>query len=185
MRLLWRIKREGYENVPRDGALMMCANHNSNLDPIFIAVTMAEFADLRFMAKKELFAFKPLAALLNWIGAFPVDRQSADIKSAKTTMTILKEGGRLLVFPEGTRYLDGEIRAAKPGVGLFALRLGVTVLPVYITNKKRLFGKVRVIFGKPMVFNPPAGAKAGAELYQQCADEIMDAIRALKNKTGL
>lgn len=177
-KVLYFYKITGRENLP-DGAFLMCANHTGLSDPIFLALALGlrTKPHPRFMAKAELFDNKLVGAVLRALGAFPVRRGEADIMAIKESLKTLSSGGRLVLFPEGTRNSsDG----AKAGAGMFALRSGCDVVPVYITPGRKPFHRVRVVVGKPFRSEKPAG-KPSNEDYHQTADEILKKVYELKD----
>ena len=124
------------------------------------------------MAKKELFDIKLLAPLISALGAFPVDREGADIGAIRQSLQTVKDGRKLLIFPEGTRVKQPGQVTPKSGAGMMAIRAGVKMVPVFIGTKKRLFRKTVITFGKP--FAPAyTGRKGTVEEYQANTDEVM------------
>ena len=120
--------------------------------------------------------------LVGWIlskaGVFGVDRGSADLKAVKTALKFLKEGDKLLMFPEGTRVHEGENVQVKTGAALFATRAGVPILPVYVPPKKRLFRPNTVVIGQ--AYRPAyAGRKPTPEELQAIARDLMERVHAL------
>ena len=182
-RLIFRLKMTGIENVP-EGATLICANHTSLWDPILLALFITKKYRPRFMAKAELFKNPLLGAVIKFFGAFPVERGSGDVKAIKKSLEVLNSGGKLIVFPEGGRIKGDEQAAAKTGAGMLALRTGAEVLPVYITpGKKRIFGRIDVIAGKPLTFIHDRSL--GNVQYQTVASEIMDTIRTQNPEEGV
>lgn len=120
----FRMDIQGEENIPAEGGVVLCCNHMSNLDP----TTMAGFVrrPVRYIAKKELFEKRWSAKLLSALGAFPVDRQTTDMKALKTAIKLLKNGEALGIFAEGTRVKEGEAKAAKAGCCPFCTERGST-----------------------------------------------------------
>ena len=119
-----------------------------------------------------------LGFLLKNAGIIGIKRGKADVAAIKEAMRVLRNGEKLLLFPEGTRVKEGENAAAHTGAAMFATRTGTMLLPVYISPKKKLFRKTRVVFGKP--YAPVyEGRKAGPEDYQRIADDLMDRIHHL------
>lgn len=142
--ILFPLRASGIENVPPDGPVVLCANHQSLTDPVAIACALDR--PIRFMAKKELFSVPVLGALLRAIGAFSVDRSGGDLLAVKSALKILKEGGVFGIFPQGSRtFKNGG--AFQSGAALIALRSGAKVVPVYIARRARLFRPIRLIFG--------------------------------------
>ena len=89
----------GRENLPEHGALL-CPNHNSNWDPVLVALKVPVNYRLHIMAKKELFCNKVFDWVLRKLGAFPVDRGEGDIEAVKTALKAIKSGDNLLIFPD-------------------------------------------------------------------------------------
>lgn len=164
----------GRENIPEDGCVVI-ANHTQWADPVLVATAMGNKYPIVAMAKKELFAIKPLAPLISALGAFPVDRGTADIGAIKTSLKAVKEGKKLLIFPEGTtRHKEGD--AAKEGAAMIAARTGAPILPIYISENKKFRSKVYVVIGKPFV-PEKTRSKDG---YRKLADDMMKRVYALK-----
>lgn len=177
-RFLYPLEVEGLENVPCDEPLVICANHSSAIDPVLLAAALPKTAKLRVMAKKQLFKIPGLGRFITKLGAFPVDRGHSDIAAVKTAIGCLKDGWHLVIFPEGTRMKNGQRGQAKGGVAMFAIRAGVKMLPVFVGIRKKLFCKVKVIFGQP--YEPVyTGRRGTAEEYQANADEVMRQIYEL------
>lgn len=129
-----RLRITGRENVPGPGAggFILAINHLSNLDPMLLGgfTPGTNYA----MAKRELYA-NPLLAWV-WAGCntFPVDRGAADRWAMSTALSVLRRGGRLMVWVEGTRALSPGMKRAEPGVGFLLRKTGVAVLPVAVTG---------------------------------------------------
>ena len=143
------VRLVGSKKIP-DGCLL-CSNHISNWDPIFIAVKLKN--KLHFMAKSELFEIKPLLWVFKRLNMFPVRRGENDISAIKSSVKVLKEGKNLLLFPQGTRTMGKkpDPADAKAGVGLIASNTGVDIVPVAVYNKDyriRFFRPVYIIVGK-------------------------------------
>ena len=183
LRPLFRIEVEGVENLPKHGVLL-CPNHASNLDPIFIALCLPVDYHLHFMAKEELFRNPLLAWLIRSLGAFPVNRDGTDVRAVKTAMQAIHNGDNLMIFPEGTTVRngvgthDGLPAHAHSGIAMIGVRAGATLVPVFADGKKRLFHKTRIIFGKPYV-PQISGRKGTSEELQKIADDILREAYAL------
>ncbi len=174
--LFFRIKTIGKENIVSGGAIL-AANHKSNWDPLAVWATCPR--KLSFMAKSELFKFKPFGALLRKLEVFPVNRGKGDISAVKTSLSILKNENAMMMFPEGTRILDGTRGQAKPGVVMLAHRAQVPVIPIKICGKFRLFSKITVIYGEPIYFDEYYGEKLSGDKMQELSDSVMDKIYSL------
>lgn len=159
-RLFTRLKIEGLENVPPEGALLMVANHMSNADAPLVSVTLKRNA--AFMAKEELFHNRLAAGFLGGCGAFPVHRGQLDRKALRQSESVLKNGLILVMFPEASRSRDARLKTAFPGSALIAMRHGVPVIPAGITGTENISGfrwilhrhRVTILFGKPFSLPP-------------------------------
>ena len=175
--LLYRRKVYGHENVPIEGGAIIAVNHRSNWDVIFAG--LATKRQMNFLAKKELFEKnKALTKLVSSLNAFPINRGAADLKAMKWTISILKEGKVLLLFPEGTRVSKGESVDAKAGIAMFAIRAKVPIVPAAITGEYKLFHKISVHYGKPIYLDEYYGGYTPDDL-KLISDGVMKDIRAL------
>lgn len=126
------------------------------------------------MAKKEVFGIFGLKWLLNALGAFPVDRGAGDIGAIRGAMGILKDGDVLGIFPQGTRMWK-EKKPFQGGVSLLAVRSDAVVVPVYISDRARLFRPIRVVFGRPVPmeeFRGRVNSQALAQLTQTIEESV-------------
>lgn len=177
-RIIFRIKVTGKHNIPKKGKSILCSNHISDLDPLILGLVIPR--NIRFMAKKELFENKFLGKLVNALGAFPVDRESADLSAIRNSLSILKNGEVLGIFPEGTRVNKENIENAKPGIALISIKAKAPVIPIYIESRYKPFSKIKINIGKPMYFNEYYGKKLKTEDYKILSQEIMKSIYSLK-----
>ena len=134
VRIAFRMRYEGLENIPINGGYILCSNHRSNFDPVFLVHKVP--ASIRFMAKEELFKNKLLGALIGSLGAFPIARGKGDTAAIDTAADILTNSGVLLVFPEGTRSKDGNLQRGRAGASVLAARTGADILCCSIEFKQ-------------------------------------------------
>ena len=148
--LIFNIKYEGTENIPKTGSVILAGNHQTWFDPILIAIKVKYISS--YMAKAELFKFPPLGLLIRMVHGFPTRRSSNDVSSLTRAEEFIRKGYNLTIFPEGTRSKDGKIGRAKSGVALVASRCGVPVYPVGISFKRKLHFRstITVRFGEPL-----------------------------------
>ncbi len=176
MRTVFRAKATGTENIPLDGPLIIACNHVSYLDP----PGMGCFSPRRvsFMAKKELFDIPVLGPGIAAVGAYPVDRQGSATAAIKRSLEVLKAGGCIGIFPEGTRNLTGEIEP-QIGAALLASLSGAPVVPACIVGSDRIrrLPAIKVAFGAPLRL--PAGRKATKDDLAKFTGEIMSEIKRL------
>jgi 1-acyl-sn-glycerol-3-phosphate acyltransferase len=191
MRLLFRLEAVGRELVPPTGPVLLVSNHVSVLDPPLVGGSAPR--PVCFMAKEELFRIPLFGRLIRALNARPVRRDGSDMRALKTSLALLREGRALLVFPEGTRGVEGEPpREGKAGVGMLAVLSGAPVVPVYVSGSGAALPrgrawprphKVRVTFGPPLVFKAEgkrAGDDGRKEAYREAAQEMMRAIAQLR-----
>lgn len=155
-KLVYRLKVEGLENVPKDNEYIVCPNHLSTLDPPLMCGIMPR--RVAFMAKQELFDIKFLRWWIDWLGAIAVNRESLGPSTVKTVMNIKKSEWVFGIFPQGTRGVPGTISGVTKGFAGLAKITKCAILPVGITGTdevKRLpfSGKIVVKIGKPIPFS--------------------------------
>jgi 1-acyl-sn-glycerol-3-phosphate acyltransferase len=191
-RVWFRLRIEGAERIPADGAAIIAPNHKSFWDSFFIGV--ATRRHLRFMGKAELFEGR-WAPLFVRLGAFPVRRGEADPEALETARTILRQGGLLAMFPEGTRIRDPDsLGSPRRGAGRLAIEAGAPLVPAAITGTEKLFAgplpkprRVQVAFGEPI----PVGEleatpeAAGALITERLWPEVTEEYGRLRAHPGV
>lgn len=173
-RIILRTRIIGADNIPADGPVVIMSNHISLLDPPLIGAAISR--KIHFMAKEELFKNPLIGWVLKQLGAFPVKRGSGDTKAFKQALKVLRSGGVLGVFPEGTRYPEGKLGKPHGGSAAIALRGGARIVPAAIKNIKTR-GRPVVIFGKPLDISQEG--KISREERQEIAEKIMAEIANL------
>jgi 1-acyl-sn-glycerol-3-phosphate acyltransferase len=147
-RSITRLRIEGaLDEIPRDGPVIIAANHASNLDAVVLGSTLIPRIGRRFqwLGKKELFDWPIVGMLARHGGVHPVDRSTADVDAYRLAKRILDEGHVLFVFPEGTRTPDGALQEARDGVASLALRTGAPIVPVGIAGSDRVWPRRRLL----------------------------------------
>ena len=182
IRLFFPSRTVGLENLPEGGAII-CPNHTSAWDPVIVAIAMPRRDRIVFMGKEQLFRFPPLGWLFRKLGAFPVKRGGNDLTAMRFSLSGLREGCRLLMFPEGTRVDEQGETDAKGGVTLLSTRAGVPIVPVSCGGKRKFLRRNTVVFGEP--FTPViAGRRPTQEENRQVAEELLERIYALAEVDG-
>ena len=146
---------QGRENVPRKGALIVASNHLSNGDPPILTVAVPR--QIAWMTKAEWFKTPVIGRLFRFAGMIPVRRFEADLQALRLAQRVLRDGGVLAMFPEGTRGGDKGLRAGEPGTALIALRSGTPIVPLAIWGTEHVklprdffrHTRAHVRFGKP------------------------------------
>lgn len=166
----------GKKNIP-GGAVIVCSNHSSNYDSIMLAIYLGFIKNkLIFMTKSELLEIPVLGTLLRAIGTFPVNRnEKTDIKAIRTAMKHLKNGKKIVIYPEGTRVEPGEYVAAKSGAVRIASKLNVLILPVWLTPGKKIFSKSTMVIGEPYYIKQPSDKN-----FQPLSEELLNRIKELE-----
>jgi 1-acyl-sn-glycerol-3-phosphate acyltransferase len=152
---------EGSENVPRDGAVIIAANHFSHLDPPLLAVNLDRY--IRFLAVDDLFAkSRAFAFFLEFFGTIPLDRHGYPIRAMRESINVLEGGGAVGLFPEGRRVERWGEDSPKRGAAWLAWMTGAPLVPVAIVGTEhslapgeRAFRRtaVKVWVEKPIYWN--------------------------------
>jgi 1-acyl-sn-glycerol-3-phosphate acyltransferase len=155
LRLLFRLRVQGRENLPSEGGYVLAANHNSNFDPWPLSLPLWPRRFLRFMAKSELYWW-PLGRIITAGGGFPVRRGERDIEAINRAVDLAREGYVVAMFPHGTRQKKGLVKRHQPkahtGAARIALEAGVPLVPAAVAGTDRLarLGPLRVRYGRPL-----------------------------------
>ncbi|PWU25074.1 MAG: 1-acyl-sn-glycerol-3-phosphate acyltransferase [Candidatus Rokuibacteriota bacterium] len=188
MRLGLRLEIRGRQHVPASGPVLIVSNHVSVLDPPVVGASAPR--ELHFVAKEELFAVPLFGRLLRALNARPVKRDGSDSRALRTALRLLAEDRALLMFPEGTRGVEGRLGEGKAGAGMLAVMSKAPVVPVYVSGTGRALppgcvvprpAKVRVTFGPPLHFKS-GGDEGRKERYREAAHEMMRAIAQLRDE---
>jgi 1-acyl-sn-glycerol-3-phosphate acyltransferase len=186
----WRII--GADHVPKKGGVILAANHASYLDPPLVGCALPR--DINYLARESLFRFPIVGAVLRSWNSVPVDRDGGGAAGLREILNRLLAGGGIILFPEGTRTVDGNLQPARSGIGLTVIKSVAPVVPVRVFGTYAAYGRrhtfprpyqITVKYGPPMDFEAlREEAKVCSkprlkEIYQQVADEIMSAIGKL------
>lgn len=179
----WVVK--GKKNLPKKGSVLICCNHLYIADPPVMAAAIP--LKCVFMAKEELWKNPWSRFWVENFGSFPVKRNAYDREAIRAAEEWLAKGISLIMFPEGERSKNAQLKKALPGAALLALRNNLPVVPVgitgtqYIRNLKWAFfhhPKITITIGKP-IYPPPCNGKPTREQRNQFCDDIMYKIAEL------
>jgi len=144
-------KPEGLENIDRTKKYIVASNHVTGFDPFFVAASL--HLTIAYMAKKQLFETFWSMVLMDWCGAFAVDRDKVDVSTIKTALSIQKTDWNLGLFPQGTRCSNGKMENLTKGFASIAKKLKADILPVGIVVKENPNSKKKdftIRAGKPI-----------------------------------
>ncbi|MEK7449653.1 MAG: lysophospholipid acyltransferase family protein [Planctomycetota bacterium] len=173
----FRFRVYGRKNVPDGGGALIAANHQSYFDPPFVSVGTV-LRPVHFLARQELFEvnwfFKTLISSLYTI---PLERRTYDSQGLRTAIHVLKKGGLLLIFPEGGRSWNGELRLPKKGLTLIARKANVPIIPALIEGsyqawprRKTLpwrFYPIKIKYGSPIRVDPSVSPEQAVNMIYQ------------------
>lgn len=192
MRLGWRPKVEGLENVPPTGGAILAGNHLSVADELFLGAVVPRH--IAFWAKAEYFTgtgFRGWVSrsVLQGLGAIRVERSGgrAALSAFDAAIPVLRDGDLVAIYPEGTRSPDGRLYRGRTGVARLATAAGVPVIPVGMIGTERVqpigarvprlgTGEVLIRFGKPLDFT---GRPTDRSELRRMTDEVISEIQRL------
>jgi 1-acyl-sn-glycerol-3-phosphate acyltransferase len=196
LKLLFRPRVEGRDNVPAEGPAIIASNHLSFSDSIFMPLMVRR--RVTFVAKAEYFTGKGLKGWLIKMffvgtGTIPVDRSGGRAAQAalETQLRVLREGHLAGIYPEGTRSPDGRLYRGKTGVARLALESGAPVIPVVMLNADEIqppgkvlprIKRVKIRFGAPLDFSRYAGMAGDRFVERAVTDEIMYELMELSGR---
>ncbi|HEX4745366.1 MAG TPA: lysophospholipid acyltransferase family protein [Gaiellaceae bacterium] len=188
LKVVFRYRATGVENLPREGGFVLAANHWSNFDPWPLAIAFFPRRFFRFMAKSELFWF-PLNLLVEAGGGFRVRRGEKDEEAIATAVALARGGHAVVMFPEGTRREKGLRKKHdarwRTGAARIALEAGVPLVPAGISGTERLarLGPLRVAYGPPLDVGDLDGLSA-TDAARVLTDRLVEAVATLEQKAA-
>ncbi len=190
MKLYNRYEPIGADVIPAEGACIVVANHVSFMDPPALGCGPMHRA-MRFMARSTLYKEGFADWLFTNLATIPLSRDKGDLTAMRKALLVLKEGGCLGLFPEGTRTPDGTLQPAKSGIGFLIAKAGVPVIPAYIdgtfaalSRQSRFIKpvKIRVKYGRPITPAEIAALGQGRDCYEKAAKLVTEKIAALRDE---
>lgn len=179
-KLFFHLEIKGKSLIPKTGGFVLASNHASYLDPILLGVSTGRL--LNYAARDTLFRNFFFARLLRSLGVFPIRRWSADLSAIKESARRLRGNYGLVVFPEGTRSPDGEIKDFSSGFVLLADKAKVPIVPARVIGTFKAWGKKNKIFKfakVKVIFGPPVYIGSEKRQYGRVAQEVSDKIKLL------
>ena len=171
----------GAENMIEDGPCIIAANHCSYLDPPLVGVACKRA--IHYLARKSLLDVPVLGPILPEMNVIPVDQKNADRSALMGAIRVVRNGGAVLIFPEGTRSPDGKLQPAQPGIGMIVAKTRAPVIPMFIEGSFRALPRGRrlwrrcpltIYVGKSLLPDTPEAPKR--DFYDELSTEILQAV---------
>jgi 1-acyl-sn-glycerol-3-phosphate acyltransferase len=186
-RIFFRFRIIHRERMIQSGPVIVAMNHQSYLDPP-LAGNACDRA-IYFLARRSLLTVPVLRWLLPKLNVIPVNQEGIDRSALKALIQVIKAGNGALVFPEGSRTLDGNLQPGLPGIGLVIAKTLAPVVPMRIFGAhealprgggRMRFHPITVVVGQPIHFTASDLQDRGRDVYAQLSQRVMDAIAALR-----
>tara|TARA_B110000305_G_scaffold128541_1_gene143820 strand:+ start:396 stop:1004 length:609 start_codon:yes stop_codon:yes gene_type:complete len=185
-KIFHRLEINGLDRIPSNNGFILASNHLSFLDPPLAGCKVKR--NLHYFARDSLFK-GPLGFLIKRLNSIPVNRGQLDLGTLKRTLKVLRDGHPLLVFPEGTRSMDGSIGPSKKGLGLLVIKSKCPVLPVRIKGSYEVLGKGKILprigrklsitYGSLIPFDSLCPSPVDKDSYEQISNRVMSEISNL------
>jgi 1-acyl-sn-glycerol-3-phosphate acyltransferase len=175
------------ERMVESGPLLIAVNHSSFFDPPLAGICSRR--GVYYLARKTLLKWPFFGPLFPAMNVIPVERDGNDMSALREVIKKVKDGNAVLLFPEGTRSVDGHLQPARAGIGLVIAKTGAPVLPMRIFGAYEAFPKnahrfqlsqITVVIGEPIHFAAEEISNTSRETYQLLSNRVMEAIGALK-----
>jgi 1-acyl-sn-glycerol-3-phosphate acyltransferase len=185
-RVFFRFRVVHPERVIQEGPVILAMNHESYLDPPFAGIGCRRA--IYFLARKSLLDIPVLGWILPKLNVIPVDQEGSDRSALKALIRILRANHCALVFPEGSRTLDGNLQPPQPGIGLVIAKTLAPVVPMRIFGAHRAlprgggrlrFCPITIVVGEPLRFTAADIEGARRDVYPRLSQRVMEAIAAL------
>ncbi|HEU4683361.1 MAG TPA: lysophospholipid acyltransferase family protein [Nitrospira sp.] len=172
--------------IPRTGGLLVAANHASYLDIPLLGCGMPR--RVWYLGRSDLFKIPGTKPILRWLGWIPLKLGRLDRTAFHQAVRLINEGNVVVIFPEGGRTPTGQLREAKPGLGIIVAQTGCPVVPAFLDGTFQVLPSgatwpklhpVTVRFGEPLSFPQPEDRRGTKEFYQYVSRTVMERIAAL------
>src|SRR6266436_3420375 len=186
-RLFFRLRVVHRERMLQSGPVILAMNHHCYLDPPLAGITCDR--SVFFLARGTLLDVPLLGRLLPKLNVIPVNQEGIDGRALKALIRVLKAGNAALVFPEGSRTVDGNLQPAEAGLGLVIAKTLAPVVPMRIFGAHEAmprgggglhFVPITIVVGEPIFFTAADLSTPGKNLYGRLSERVMDAIAALR-----
>jgi 1-acyl-sn-glycerol-3-phosphate acyltransferase len=188
-KIFFAIKIEGKENIPYRGGVILASNHLSYLDPIVLGIFVPR--RVNFMAKEELFENFFFRWLITKLGAFPIKKEKIDRITYKKILKLLEKEEVVVLFPEGTRSIDGRIGQLQAGTARIALKANVPLIPIVVRGTEKVLprgkkviklARIRAWAGKPLKKNMTSDKEITKKDIEELQRQLEEKMRLLYGK---
>jgi 1-acyl-sn-glycerol-3-phosphate acyltransferase len=184
-RLFFRFRVIHRERMLQSGPVILAMNHQSYLDPPLAGINCDRA--IYFLARRSLLDVPLLGCLLPKLNVIPVNQEGIDRSALKSLIRVIKDGNAALVFPEGSRTIDGRLQPTEPGLGLIIAKTLAPVVPMRIFGAHQALPRggglhlvpITIVIGEPIFFTAVDLSPPGKDLYMRLTQRVMDAIGAL------
>ena len=186
-RFLFRFRVVHRERMIQSGPVILAMNHQSYLDPPLAGITCDR--PIYFLARRTLLNIPLLGGVLPKVNVIPVNQEGVDRTAIKALIRVLEAGNGVLIFPEGSRTMDGDLQPAEPGLGLVIARTLAPVVPMRIFGAREALPRggghlrlvpITIVIGEPIFFSAADLEPRGKNLYAGLSARVMKAIAALR-----
>ena len=184
-KLVWTIKLNGIENIPSNTGMIIAANHQSYGDPFWLSIPIK--TPTRYLAWSEAFQWPVVGKAIGALGAWPLQVEGSDPSAIRRSLNWLRNGGAVVIFPEGGRGLpDGSMIRMKGGAVRMALEAGVPILPVTISGAHKIWpvknrlprpGKIEITY-HPLFFVEQQAGEDAKRCARRETDRLAEIIRS-------
>ena len=174
--------RNVWKNLPKKGGAIVICNHTTIFDPVLMIWLLPR--TIHFLAKSSLFNTKLKKWFFKGLKAIPVNRNGNDVASVVECIDILKLGGLIGIYPEGTRSKTGRMLPFEKGVAFIALRSKMPVIPVGTTKRYKIFQRPKIIMGEPMTFPQYYDKRMSADAIRDVTKTLEDAVKKLADQAN-
>ncbi|MCX7845534.1 MAG: 1-acyl-sn-glycerol-3-phosphate acyltransferase [Dictyoglomaceae bacterium] len=184
LKCLYKLEVKGLENIPKKGPAIIAPNHESSLDILVVTSVIPRL--VKALGKIERFQYPIWGRVAKFLGGIPVTREHPEKSAIIKVFKALDEGNILVIFPEGTRKIINKIKGPRRGIGYFASRRNVPVIPTAIIGAYKIWppekrlphlkGRLRVVFGNPIYY----GFQKTRDDEEKFTNLIMEYIKTIK-----
>ena len=177
------------ERIIEEGGAILAMNHQSYLDPPLAGTACRR--EIHYLARKSLLRWPLLGPIFPKLNVVPVDQERADMSALKIIIKLVRAGHCTVIFPEGSRTIDGQLQPAQPGLGMVIAKTLAPVVPMRIFGAREAFPRggtprpfrpITLVVGEPMFFGQSDLGGHGRDLYQRLSERVMQRISALRNE---